>query len=153
MATRYAHTNLISHDWRRLAEFYCEVLDCEILQPERNMAGEWLENLTGIPDASLQGAHLRLPGYGEAGPTLEIFSYAEMEEKPGTAANRKGIAHLAFAVDDVAATLELVLGRGGGTLGTIESVEIVEAGTVTLVYATDPDGNILELQKWDSYES
>ena len=35
----------------------------------------WLDSATGINGAHLRGMHLRLPGYGEHGPTLEIFQY------------------------------------------------------------------------------
>jgi catechol-2,3-dioxygenase len=28
------------------------------------------------------------------------------------------------------------------------TVEIRDAGTITLIYMTDPEGNIIELQKW-----
>ena len=47
------------------------------------------------------------PGHGESGPTLEIYSYSEMAGKPSSMANRKGLGHLAFAVDDVAAIVAL----------------------------------------------
>jgi predicted enzyme related to lactoylglutathione lyase len=92
--------------------------------------------------------HLRLPGYGSEGPTLEIFQYNHQEERPKTAANRPGFAHVAFAVDDVEDAREAVLAAGGGTLGKLVSVEIAGAGKITLVYMTDPEGNIIELQKW-----
>ncbi len=148
MAIRYAHTNLVSEDWQNLARFYQTVFHCEPLAPIRDISAPWLQQLTGIPDAQLQGIHLRLPGYGENGPTLEIFTYTTLEENLPPAANRKGLAHIAFAVDDVEATLEAVIAAGGRPLGEIVTTEIAGAGTLTLVYATDPEGNIIELQKW-----
>jgi predicted enzyme related to lactoylglutathione lyase len=33
MEARYAHTNLIARDWRRLARFYAEAFGCELLAP------------------------------------------------------------------------------------------------------------------------
>jgi glyoxylase I family protein len=70
---RFVHTNLIAHDWRGLARFYEQVFGCRPVPPERELKGEWLEAATAVPDARLEGVHLRLPGYGEAGPTLEIL--------------------------------------------------------------------------------
>ncbi len=92
--------------------------------------------------------HLRLPGHGPEGPTLEIFQYNREEERPGTAINRPGLAHLAFAVDNVESALQAVKTAGGGAIGPIVSLPIPGAGTVTIVYATDPEGNIIELQRW-----
>ena len=101
MNIRYTHTNIIATDWRKLARFYEDVFDCRYIPPERDISGDWLAKGTGVPNANIKGVHLRLPGYGENGPTLEIFSYPHMEEKPSPAANRLGLGHLAFQVDDV----------------------------------------------------
>jgi predicted enzyme related to lactoylglutathione lyase len=69
---KYVHTNLIARDWKRLVRFYCEVFGCEPKGPERDMSGAWLDDVTSLRDAHLTGVHLRLPGYGDDGPTLEI---------------------------------------------------------------------------------
>ncbi len=148
MKTRYAHTNLISRDWRKLSQFYIEVFDCRPVPPPRDLAGEWLEQATGLSRPHLTGQHLRLPGYGDSGPTLEIFQYDEMLEKPQSSANRLGLGHLAFEVESVEATLHEMKRRGGGELGKVITQEIAGAGTITFTYATDPEGNILEIQSW-----
>lgn len=148
MAIKYVHTNIISADWRRLAQFYQEVFDCQPVPPERDLSGEWLAQGTGVKGAALQGMHLRLPGYGGDGPTLEIFQYSQMEERPPAAANRKGLGHLAFLVDDVGATRQAVLAHGGQDLGQITRTQVPGVGELTLIYMTDPEGNILEIQHW-----
>ena len=148
MPVRYAHTNIVAENWRELADFYEEVLECVRLEPQRNQTGEWLEWGTGVPGAALEGVHLRLPGHGESGPTLELYSYTAMLAKPEVMANRKGLGHLAFAVDDVERTLEAVVAHGGRVLGETVTTAVPGAGRVTFVYATDPEGNILELQRW-----
>jgi predicted enzyme related to lactoylglutathione lyase len=145
---RYVHTNLTARDWRRLARFYQEVFGCTPVPPERDLAGEWLERATGMPDAHIRGIHLRLPGYGEEGPTLEIFQYEGGPEAAAPAPNRPGFGHLAFAVEDVAAARQAVLTAGGGSIGELVSLPVPGAGTVTFVYLTDPEGNIIELQSW-----
>jgi predicted enzyme related to lactoylglutathione lyase len=148
MAARYAHTNIIAADWRRLAEFYQRAFDCEPAGPERNQSGKWLEDGTGVLGAALQGIHLRLPGYGSSGPTLEIYSYRDMEEKPTALPNRKGFGHIAFAVDDVEATLHQIVSLGGRAIGKVVSAQVPGAGVITFAYAADPEGNIVELQRW-----
>jgi predicted enzyme related to lactoylglutathione lyase len=146
---KYVHTNLIARDWRRLATFYENVFGCVRVLPERDLSGEWLARGSGIANARLRGVHLRLPGPGHDGPTLEIFQYDECEATPAAAANRVGFGHIAFAVDDVEAAREAVLAAGGSALGTIEAVVIPEAGRITWTYVRDPEGNIIELQRRD----
>jgi predicted enzyme related to lactoylglutathione lyase len=148
LEAKFVHTNLIAQDWRRLAQFYERVFGCTPLPPERDLAGQWLEDSTGVPGAQIRGVHLRLPGYGDEGPTLEIFQYNREEERQGTAVNRPGFGHIAFAVDDVDAARDAIIAAGGGTVGQLVCVEIAGAGTVTFVYVTDPEGNVIELQQW-----
>ena len=145
---RYVHTNLVAHDWRRLATFYTQVFGCTSVPPERDLAGPWLDEAVSLPDVHIRGMHLRLPGYGDAGPTLEIFQYDPELPHAAPAANRPGFGHIAFAVDDVAAAREAVLAAGGGDLGKVIHREIPGAGHIIFVYMTDPEGNILELQRW-----
>jgi predicted enzyme related to lactoylglutathione lyase len=147
---RFVHTNLVARDWRRLARFYQKVFGCVPVPPERELKGRWLEEATGVPNAEIRGVQLRLPGRGEEGPTLEIFQYGHMEHCPEPAVNRPGFAHIAFAVEDVEAAKDAVIAAGGGLVGEIVSVPIPPAGTVTFVYVRDPEGNIIELQRWSS---
>jgi predicted enzyme related to lactoylglutathione lyase len=145
---RFVHTNIVARDWQKLATFYEHVLGCVPVPPERELSGQWLEDATAVPAAEIRGVHLRLPGYGSDGPTLEIFEYNYQREPLKPAINRPGLAHIAFAVDDVKAARDAVIAAGGGTVGQIVSVDIPGAGEITFVYATDPEGNILELQHW-----
>lgn len=145
---RFAHTNLVARDWKKLAEFYESVFGCKRVPPERQISGQWLDDATGVTGARISGIHLRLPGFGDDGPTLEIFQYSRSEAGQETAANRPGFGHIAFSVDDVQAAYDAVLAAGGKTVGKITSVEIPDAGKITFVYLADPEGNIIELQKW-----
>ncbi len=145
---KYKHTNIIAKDWRALVRFYEEVFECVQVPPERHMSGEWLSLGTGVPGARFSGVHLRLPGCGDAGPTLEIYQYSRNEPKAAPAANREGFSHLAFEVEDVAQALEQILAHGGKSVGSVVSQDLEAIGRLTFVYAADPEGNILELQSW-----
>ena len=145
---RYVHTNLIARDWRKLAAFYQSVFGCVPVPPERNYSGPELEAGTGVPDSALQGVHLRLPGYGDEGPTLEIFSYSKTAEGVNPAVNRPGLAHIAFAVSSVRDAQAEVLAAGGKAVGEIVTLTTATGGRVTWCYVTDPEGNIIELQSW-----
>jgi hypothetical protein len=62
MTIKYVHTNIIAKDWRSLADFYVQVFACKPLYPERNLAGEWIDQMTNIGNVRLRGIHLCLPG-------------------------------------------------------------------------------------------
>jgi len=84
----YAHINLIARDWKKPVRFYSEVFGCEPKPPERDMSGAWLDQLTSLQNARLSGVHLRLPGYGDNGPTLEVFNYNQLVEPELPSANQ-----------------------------------------------------------------
>ena len=145
---KYGHTNLIAKDWRGLARFYQEQFGCIPVPPERDFKGKDLERGTAIPGVELRGAHLRLPGHGAEGPTLEIFNYNILKEKPDVAVNRPGFGHIAFSVDDVLSAREAVLAAGGQSVGEVVTLTTATGSKVTWVYVTDPEGNVIELQSW-----
>ena len=146
MIAKYVHTNLIARDWRALADFYVQVFGCRPKPPERDLHGPWVDQLTGLPGAHLRGMHLILPGTD--GITLEIFQYDENLSRPVKRIHEEGFGHIAFLVDDVEECLGLVKAHGGGTVGQVVTSEVRGVGTLHVVYATDPEGNILELQNW-----
>ncbi len=152
MAFRYVHTNIVAKDWKKLSQFYQQVLHCRPLPGgKRDLKGEWLDRLTGIPSVNIEGEHLLLPGYTEDHPTLEIFSYSHEENSNMKLINNLGFGHLAFEVDDVRETLQEIIAAGGGQTGEI--VEALYPGNLkaTFVYAKDIEGNIVELQSWQKY--
>ncbi|SET84145.1 VOC family protein [Lacrimispora sphenoides] len=145
---RYVHTNIIAKDAKKLIAFYKTVFHCKSINETRDLRGVWLDRLTGLKDAHITGEHLLLPGYVEDHPTLEIFSYDMLEGTIPSEINRPGIAHIAFEVDDVEATLAEVIRAGGSNVGELVTAAYPNGKEAVFVYARDPEGNILELQSW-----
>jgi len=110
---RFTHVNLIAKDWKRLAAFYETVFGCQKVPPERDLSGKWLEKATGVDAAKITGIHLRLPGVGGNGPTLEIFQYGALPPAPEINPDTPGFSHIAFAVENVEKTAERVFQAGG----------------------------------------
>jgi len=81
--------------------------------------------------------------------TLEIFQYVENLPKQAPAANREGLAHLAFEVENVVDALALILEHGGRAVGEVITHDVENVGRLIFAYATDPEGNILEIQRWE----
>jgi predicted enzyme related to lactoylglutathione lyase len=144
---KYVHTNIIAEDWRKLSDFYIEVFNCTLLPPERHLSGDWVTELTGIEAVHIDGVHLKLPG--AEGVTLEIF---QIMPSPNAqlvpVINRKGLGHLAFHVSNVQAVLQKVIENGGAPLGEVIVRKYESMGTLTAVYAKDPEGNFIEIQNW-----
>ena len=103
---------IYSRDWKKLAQFYINVFNCEPVYPERDLSGNWIEKLTKIPGAHIGGIHLKLPGYQD-GPTLEIFQYNRFTgRKSEPLINDQGFGHIAFHVTDVEAMMKKLSDHG-----------------------------------------
>ncbi len=149
MKIKYVHTNLVAKDWRKLADFYINVLECKPVYPERDLSGSWIDELTKIEKVNIKGIHLRLPGYGDEGPTLEIFQFNKTNSDwKSPLINNFGAGHLAFLVEDVNLFTKKVIQGGGKKYGEIVSNLVNGVGVLTAVYVTDPEDNIIELQNW-----
>ena len=146
---RYVHTNLVARDFRALAGFYQDVFGCVVVPPERNYRADELEKSTGVEGVGLEGAHMRLPGHGDNGPTLEIFQYSQQVQTARPSVINPGFAHIAFAVKDVVAAQSEVLRNGGSTVGEVTTVMTSDQRRVKWCYVRDPEGNIIELQTWE----
>lgn len=148
MSIKYAHTNIVAKDWRRLSDFYIKVFNCKPVLPEKDLSGKWLERVTNIDNVNIKGIHLALPGFDE-GPTLEIFQYyPENLDKKQSNISSQGFGHIAFVADNVEEVLNKLIEHGGQRYGSLEEREYESVGILTVVYAEDPEGNIIEIQNW-----
>lgn len=145
---KYVHTNIVAKNWEKLANFYIKVFDCSVAPPIRHYKGKNLVSAVNIKNVTLNGVHLRLPGYTKIGPTLEIFSYMPGQKKQNRKVNTPGITHLAFEVSDVHKTYNKVIENGGEKVGEIVTLKRSDGKKVTWCYVKDPEGNMIELQKW-----
>jgi catechol 2,3-dioxygenase-like lactoylglutathione lyase family enzyme len=144
---RFIHTNIATKDWKALADFYIQVFHCRILPQVRKLSGSWLDRATGLPNVKLEGVQLQLPGYDDDGPTLEIFSYQDLQEdSTPSMLNRTGLTHIAFEVDDVDRTLKAALQHGAQPLGPVSKLTVVGVCDLKFVYFRDPEGNIVAIQ-------
>ncbi len=146
---KFVHTNLVARDWKRLVRFYVTVFGCQPKPPERSLEGGWLDELTSLKNPHVDGVHLRLPGFNSDGPTLEVFQYSKSRKQGTPSINQPGFAHIAFRVRSVKQMLSKVKRNGGSSVGNPVSTTIAGVGKINVVYARDPEGNIIELQKWE----
>ncbi|MFV3337068.1 VOC family protein [Pseudomonas sp. NY15349] len=147
MSIKFAHANLISHDWKRLSRFYMDVFGCVVSGPVRRFSGADISKGVGLSNSNIEGVHLKLPGC-VCGPTLEIFEYDKKRVEPVKYANSSGITHLAFEVSDLEEVCASIIQCGGSMLGRLTSIPVEGLGVCTFVYVRDPDRNIIEIQSW-----
>ena len=145
---QFVHTNILANDWRKLAQFYIDVFNCQPVFPERDMKGDWIDEMTNITDVHIEGIHLAFPGSSN-GPTLEIFTYNKsLTKKRPSQINETGFTHIALRVKNVKSFVDKVLEHGGSFYGKIVETDIEKVGHLTAVYMRDPEGNIIEIQSW-----
>lgn len=131
---QFTQVKLQTSDPERLARFYEEALDCEVLLPLTNLApGTWRG--IGPDETAVSILVMSLPGR-EDGPTLELITGTGVEGAGGM---------LTFNVDDVAAAAERVIAAGGSFRG--EPTDLTGPGghVSRFVFMEDPDGNVIDL--------
>ncbi|NIP72739.1 MAG: VOC family protein [Gammaproteobacteria bacterium] len=126
--------------------FYTEVFGCVPLREINHLTGTWIEEITSVAGAEIRYVHLRFPGFGADGPELELVQYLNPSRKFDITPDTYGFGHVSFGVADVHKALEAIVTAGGGRVGEVLTGDVPNRGRLTEVYATDPEGNIIELQ-------
>lgn len=108
---------------------------------EFRVGGDWVDRVVGLRGVDVDGVMMQTPdGHGK----LELVKFrapADDEDPRPSPANRPGIRHLAFLVDDLDAVLERLGNQGFGTVGDVADYKDV----FRLCYVSGPEGIIVEL--------
>ena len=142
MAYSINHFGLTVADISRSAAFYAqfgfeppdaEAVDC---------TDQWIKTMSGFPDAELKIAWLSLNGI-----TLELLQYVSPAGAKRTSLETKdaGSAHVAIGVDDIEDEHARLSAQGVTFRSAPITVPDGPWAGVKAVYATDPDGNTVEL--------
>ena len=118
------HIAILTDDYQRSKQFYTEVLGFEIVKETYRK-----ERDSYKLDLSIAGKY-----------QIELFSFPNYRER-GSYPEAKGLRHLAFAVEDVAAAAAELQARGV----PVEPVRMDELTGKRFVFFTDPNGQPLEL--------
>jgi glyoxylase I family protein len=144
----YLHTNLTVKDIEKMKAFYENVFGCVSVREIQQLTGKWIEGITSVKDGEIKYVHLRFPGHGSNGPELELIEYVNPTKEYEITPNTLGFGHISFSVENVHEALKQVVQAGGGSVGDVVTVEVPKRGLLTEVYATDPEGNVIELQSY-----
>lgn len=139
---RFDQVKFLARDAEALASFYEEALGCEIVVPPQDV-DDAMSRAVGVPDAVVKLVVLRLPGRGEHGPVLELYSVNG--DRPPDWHYQPGQGQLAFEVEDLEQAMGRVGGAGGQKLGDLVEWESPSGARARFVYMQDPEGNIIDL--------
>jgi glyoxylase I family protein len=141
-SVRFDQVKFLCSDLEGLAAFYQEALDCDVVVPAL-VTDEAVARGVGVPDATITLSTLRLPGRGDRGPVLELYSVEGVA--PDEWDYRPGSGQIALEVDDLELAIGRVIAAGGGRLGEVVEWEGPSGATARFVYMRDPEGNIIDL--------
>jgi catechol 2,3-dioxygenase-like lactoylglutathione lyase family enzyme len=142
------HVNIVVRDMKQMLKFYCDTLGMKVTKSV-TISGDWVEAIAGLKGVVADVVYLDLP----AGPRIELIKYVSplgADLPQNSLANTVGLRHMAFKVEDIAASVKHFRARGVVFVSepqTVPDVQVKYTGGVrkTLVYFRDPEGNLLEL--------
>lgn len=140
---RFDQTKFLARDPKSLAGFYEEALDCVTVVPLQEISDAAVPRAFGVPDATVSLTVLRLPGRGDHGPVLELYSVSG--PRPDDWHYQPGQGQIAFEVEDLEASIGAVVAAGGTKLGEVVEWEAPSGSRARFVFLNDPEGNVIDL--------
>ena len=137
--TEFVHIGLVVEDLEATVRFLSLLgFDCSAAGVH---GGEWIGRIIGLEDVKVEVVMVRGPGGTDVFEVVRFHSPSAGAQEPAPAANRPGLRHVAFKVDDVRGVVDRVREAGWETVGEIVDYE----GMFLLCYVRGPDGLIVEL--------
>ena len=103
--------------------------------------GEWIDRIIGLEGTTVEVMMVRDPDGKDIFEVVRFQSPAAGAHEAAPAANRPGLRHVAFKVDDLRAVVDGVREAGWDTVGEIVDYESM----FLLCYVRGPEGLIVEL--------
>ena len=104
-------------------------------------SGEWIDRIIGLENVTVEIVMARAPDGSDMFEVVRFHSPSAGAQELAPAANRPGLRHVAFKVDDVRGVVDRVREAGWETVGEIVDFD----NTFLLCYVRGPEGLIVEL--------
>src|SRR3954451_1036728 len=137
--TELVHIGLVVEDLRETVRFLT-LLGFDCTEPGV-FSGDWIGRIIGLENVTVEVVMARGPDGGDVFEVGRVRSPAVGTEEQSPAANRPGLRHVAFRVDDLRGVVDRVREAGWDTVGEIVDYE----STFLLCYVRGPEGLIVEL--------
>jgi catechol 2,3-dioxygenase-like lactoylglutathione lyase family enzyme len=137
--TNFVHVGLVVEDLDEMVRFLA-LLGFDCGEPGV-FSGEWIDRIIGLQNVTVEVLMARDPDGNDMFELTRFRSPSAGAGEPAPAANRPGLRHIAFNVDDVRGVVDRVREAGWDTVG-----EIVDYQSMFLLcYVRGPEGLIVEL--------
>ena len=137
--TDFVHIGLVVEDLDETVRFLALLgLDCG---KPGVFSGAWIDRIIGLENVTVEVVMARAPDGSDLFEVVRFHSPSAGAREPAPAANRPGLRHVAFKVDDVRGVVDRVREAGWDTVGEIVDFE----STFLLCYVRGPEGLIVEL--------
>jgi catechol 2,3-dioxygenase-like lactoylglutathione lyase family enzyme len=103
--------------------------------------GDWVDSVVGLEGVRSELVFMRTPDGDTRLELVKFHSPSHEGDVPPPAANRPGIGHLAFTVDDLETVLDRLRSKGLEMVGEVQDYEDI----FRLCYVRGPEGIIVEL--------
>ena len=135
----FVHIGLVVEDLDETVRFL-ELLGFDCGKPG-TFSGVWIGRIIGLENVTVEVVMARAPDGTDMFEVVCFHSPSARAGEPAPAANRPGLRHVAFKVDDVRGVVDRVREAGWETVG--ETVDFEK--TFLLCYVRGPEGLIVEL--------
>jgi len=137
--TSFVHIGLVVEDLDETVRFLT-LLGFDCGKPGV-FSGEWIGRIIGLENATVELVMVRGPDGSDVFEVVRFHSPSAGAQEPAPAANRPGLRHVCFQVDDLRAVVDRVREAGWATVGEVVDYE----STYLLCYVRGPEGLIVEL--------
>jgi catechol 2,3-dioxygenase-like lactoylglutathione lyase family enzyme len=137
--TNFVHIGLVVEDLDETVRFL-SLLGFDCGKPDV-FSAEWIDRIIDLENATVEVVMARAPDGSDIFEVVRFRSPSAGAQEPAPAANRPGLRHVAFTVDDVRGVVDRVREAGWDTVGEIVDYE----SAFLLCYVRGPEGLIVEL--------
>jgi catechol 2,3-dioxygenase-like lactoylglutathione lyase family enzyme len=137
--TTFVHVGLVVEDLDEAVRFLALLgFDCD--EPTV-YSGDWIDRIIGLENVTVEVVMASAPDGSDVFEVVRFHSPRAGAQEPAAPANRPGLRHIAFTVDDVGGVVERIREAGWDTVGEVVDYE----NTYRLCYVRGPEGLIIEL--------
>lgn len=139
MITSVRHTGIVVRDLIKTANFYCALGFVE--DNRASEQGAFIDQVTGLKNTKLEWVKLKSPD-GYLLELLQYRSHAESAEITKQKSNKLGCSHIAFGVDNIEKTCEIIEKIGGSI---VNPPALSDDKKVKVAYCHDVEGVLMEI--------
>ena len=133
------HTGVVVRDLEKAANFYRALGFIDSNQAIEE--GKFIDQVTGLINTKLEWIKLKAPD-GYLLELLQYHSHLESEKVTMQKSNKLGCSHMAFSVDNIEKTCEIIKRMGGSI---VNPPALTDDNKVKVAYCHDIEGVLMEI--------